>query len=211
MITVDKREKNSMVLSELIERKQEITLEQLAVADYIIGDIAIERKTLTDFVSSMLSKRLHRQMEEMKQYPRQILIIEGMDAHPLQEFGNLNPNAVRGMLLSVMLDFKIPVIFTKDCAETAEFLILLEKKQSAPQKEFSMMAKKRASNIYEQQQFILEAFPGIGPATAKALLKEFGTVKNVLNANTEDLIRSKLNKNKAEAMKRIIETGYKEI
>ena len=205
---MDKREKNSMILAELIERKQEIRLEQLAVADYIIGDIAIERKTISDFVSSMLSKRLHRQMEEMKQYPRQMIVIEGMDTHPLQEFGNMNPNAVRGMLLSVMLDFKIPVIFTKDCAETAEFLILLEKKQSAPQKEFSMMAKKRSSSIYEQQQFILESFPGIGPSTAKALLKRFGSVKSVMNASAEELVESKLHKNKAEAMKKIIETEY---
>lgn len=205
---MDKREKNSMILAELIERKQEIKLEQLAVADYIIGDIAIERKTISDFVSSMLSKRLHRQMEEMKQFPRQMIVIEGMDTHPLQEFGNMNPNAVRGMILSVMLDFKIPVIFTKDCAETAEFLILLEKKQSAPQKEFSMMAKKRSSSIYEQQQFILESFPGIGPSTAKALLKQFGSVKSVMNADAEDLIKAKLHKNKAEAMKKIIETQY---
>lgn len=205
---MDKREKNSMILAELIERKQEIKLEQLAVADYIIGDIAIERKTISDFVSSMLSKRLHRQMEEMKQFPRQMIVIEGMDTHPLQEFGNMNPNAVRGMILSVMLDFKIPVIFTKDCAETAEFLILLEKKQSAPQKEFSMMAKKRSSSIYEQQQFILESFPGIGPSTAKALLKQFGSVKSVMNADAEDLIKAKLHENKAEAMKKIIETQY---
>jgi Fanconi anemia group M protein len=208
MILIDKREKNSMVVAELIGRKQEMQMQQLAVADYIIGDIAIERKTISDFVSSMLSKRLHRQIEEMKQYPRQMLVIEGMDVHPLQEFGKINPNAVRGMLLSIMLDFRIPVVFTKDCAETAEFLVLLEKRQSRAPKEFSMMAKKRASNIYEQQQFILEAFPGIGPATAKALLKQFGSVKNVMNADEQELINAKLHKNKASAMKKIIEAKY---
>jgi len=208
MIIIDKREKNSMILAELIERKQEIQLQQLAVADYVVGDIAIERKTISDFVSSMLSKRLLRQLEEMKQYPKQLLVIEGIDAHPMQEFGKINPNAIRGMILSVLLDFKIPIIFTKDCAETAEFLVLLEKKQSRAPKEFSMMAKKRSSNIYEQQQFILEAFPGIGPATAKMLLKKFGSVRSVINADESALTDAKLHKNKISAMKKIIDAKY---
>lgn len=210
MIIIDKREKNSMVLSELVERKQEIEMRQLAVADYIIGDIAVERKTISDFISSMLSKRLLRQIEEMKQYPKQLLIIEGVDDHPVYEFGKMNPNAIRGMLLSVMLDFKIPVAFTKDCAETAEFLILLEKRQGKAHKEMSLQVKKRASNIYEQQRYILEAFPGIGPATAKMLLKKFRTVKAVINADPEKLAKAKLNRNKADAMKKIVETQYKE-
>ena len=130
MIIIDKREKNSVIIDELNERNIGIEKKQLEVADYIIGDIAIERKTLPDFVNSMLSKRLLRQLGELKQYPKQILIIEGTDDNPLYEFGKINPNAIRGMMLSAILDFGIPIILTKDSEETAEFLILLEKKQN---------------------------------------------------------------------------------
>ncbi len=210
MIIIDKREKNSLIISELIEQRQEIRLEFLKVADYIIGNIAIERKTISDFINSMLNKRLLRQIEELKQYPQQFLIIEGVDDHPLYEFGKINPNAIRGMMLSVMLDFKVPIILTKNYEDTVKFLILLEKRQKKKPKEISLIAKRKSYNLAEQQQFILEAFPGIGPATAKKLLRKFGTIKATINAKEKDLIKTKLHQKKAEAMKKIIETKYLE-
>ena len=210
MIIIDKREKNSMVVSELVEKKQEIKLEQLKVADYIIGNVAVERKTISDFINSMLSKRLLRQLEELKQFPQQILIIEGSDDLPLYEIGKINPNAVRGMMLSIVLDFKIPIILTKNYEDTADFLILLKKRQEKKPKQISLRANRKAFNLAEQQQFILEAFPGIGPVTAKSLLKKFKTIKKVMNTKEKDLTKAKINKKKAEAMKKIIETKYLE-
>lgn len=210
MIVVDKREKNSLVLAELIERKQEIKLERLVVADYIVGKVAIERKTLPDFVSSMLNKRLLRQLQELKQYPKQLLVIEGIDDHPLYEFGKVNPNAIRGMMLSVVLEFNIPIILTKDYKDTAEFLILLEKRQARGTKEISLKAKRKAFNLAQQQQFILEGFPGIGPATAKSLLKKFKTIKAIIDANEKQLAKIKLNKNKIATIKKIINAKYQE-
>ncbi|MGB9707878.1 MAG: ERCC4 domain-containing protein [Candidatus Pacearchaeota archaeon] len=206
MIIVDKREKNSLVLAELIERKHDIKLEQLQVADYVIGQVAVERKTLADFVSSMLNKRLLRQLEELKQYPKPLLIIEGIDDHPLYEFGKLNPNAIRGMMLSIMLEFKIPIVLTKNSKDTAEFLILIDKRQGREEKEISLKAKRKAFNLAQQQQFILESFPGIGPATAKSLLKKFKTIKAVINAKPEQL--KEIIGKKAEMIKKIIEAKY---
>src|SRR4030043_1630112 len=95
-IIVDNREKNSLVISELYSNK-DIFLEfkQLPVADFLIRDVAIERKTVSDFLSSMINKRLSRQLEEMKQYPKQLLIIEGMEEQELyHEEGGINPNAI---------------------------------------------------------------------------------------------------------------------
>ena len=210
MIIIDKREKNSMVVAELIEKKQEIKLNHLKVADYIIGNIAIERKTISDFVNSMINKRLLRQMEELKQYPKQLLIIEGVEDIALYEIGKINPNAIRGMILSILLDFQISIILTKNSEDTAKFLILLDKRQKKKPKQISLMAKKRAFSLEEQQRFVLEAFPGIGPSTSKKLLKKFETIKKVINAKEKDLIKAKLNKNKIEAMKKIINAKYKE-
>jgi len=36
-------------------------------------------------------------------------------------------------------------------------------------------------------QFILEGFPGIGPTTAKKLLKKFKSIKKIINASEEEL------------------------
>lgn len=207
MIVVDNREKNSMVISELISNSAEIKFERLNVGDYIIGNIAIERKTINDFISSMLNKRLFRQIEELKQYKKQFIILEGS----YDDINNgMNINSVKGMILSIILDFNIPVIITKDCEETASFLVLLDKRQGKSKTEFSIKAKKRTYNLAEQQQFVLESFPGIGPKTAKKLLKKFKTIKAVINAKPENLEKAKINKKKAEAIKKIIESKYKE-
>ena len=67
-IIVDQREKNSLVAHELIHLGARIKFERLPVADYLIGNIAVERKTTSDFISSMINKRLLRQLEEIQQY-----------------------------------------------------------------------------------------------------------------------------------------------
>ncbi len=199
MILIDSREKNSLVVSELIAKKHEIKLEQLPIADYIIGDIAIERKTLNDFISSMLSKRLIEQLQNLKQFPKQLLILEGEEKRI-----NIHPNAIRGMLLSIILDFQIPIVYSKNNEETAEFLILLDKKQNKPPSELSLVAKRKANSIQEQQQIILENFPGIGPSTAKQLLKEFKSLKKIFLSSEKILIKAGLNEIKAQDLKKIV-------
>ena len=55
-LIVDYREKNSLVASELINLGFEIEFKELKVADYIVKGVAIERKTISDFISSMINK-----------------------------------------------------------------------------------------------------------------------------------------------------------
>jgi len=200
MILIDQKEKNSLIISELIEKKHPIEIKNLPVADYIIGDIAIERKTLNDFISSMLSKRLTEQLENLKQFPKQLLILEGEEKRI-----NIHPNAIRGMLLSIILDFQIPIIYSKNEKETADFLILLDKKQNKPPNEISLVAKRKVNSIQEQQQIILENFPGIGPSTAKTLLEKFKSLKNIFDSSEKKLIEQGLQEIKAKDLKKIIE------
>ena len=54
-------------------------------------------------------------------------------------------------------------------------------------KEISLNVAKRNLNKKERLQFILEGFPGIGPKTAKKLLKKFKTLKNIFNAEIDEL------------------------
>jgi len=61
-IIIDNRERNSLVASELLSLGFEIEFKQLPVADYIVNGIAIERKTLSDFKSSIINKRIIRQL-----------------------------------------------------------------------------------------------------------------------------------------------------
>ncbi len=234
-IIADYRERNCLVSSELIHLGMEIEFRELKVADYLVNDIAIERKTVSDFISSMINRRLIKQLEELQQYKDKLLIIEGIDeqelyseeyareerfhseankenAFPHQEgkskktagcFQGVHPNSIRGFLLSILIKHKIPIIFTKNYKDTASFISILAKRKS---KELSLNVSKKSLNKKERLQFILEGFPGIGPKTAKKLLKKFKTIKNIINASEEDL-RETLGK-KAEIIKKIIEDEY---
>lgn len=205
-IIIDYREKNCLVPSHLKKLGFEIEFKELKVADYIVKETAIERKTIDDFISSMINKRLINQLEELQQYPNKLLIIEGFEHQELYNDKNkkgVNANALRGFLLSILLKHKVPIIFTKNQEDTAKFIETLAKKQT---KELSLNAKKKSFNKKEQLQFIIESFPGIGPKTAKKLLKKFHTIQKIINAS-EDELKKVLGK-KAEIIKQIIERKY---
>src|SRR3989344_8810775 len=67
-IIIDNREKNSLVISELINLGTEIELKQLQIADYLVNDVAVERKTINDLQSSIINKRIFSQLKDLKQY-----------------------------------------------------------------------------------------------------------------------------------------------
>ncbi len=187
-IIIDYREKNSLVASTLVEFGFEIEFRELKVADYLVNNVAIERKTISDFVNSIINKRIIRQLQELQQYDNKLLIIEGIGEQELysddSENKTIHPNAVRGFLLSVTLRHKIPIILTKNYEDTARFISVLANKK---EKESSLNVTKKSLNKKERLQFILEGFPGIGPKTAKKLLEKFKTLKNIANASLEEL------------------------
>ena len=216
-IIIDYREKNSLIPSELIELGLEIEFKNLKVADYLVKGVAIERKTVSDFVSSMINRRLIKQLEELTQYKDNLLIVEGLDEQelytdspegmldrkPAGGFQGMHPNAIRGFLLSILLKYRVPIIFTKNYEDTAKFLSVLSKRKP---NELPLNVKKKALNKKEQLQFIIEGFPGVGPKTAKKLLKKFKTIKKIINTSKENL-KEVIGK-KAEIMEKIIDSKY---
>ncbi len=186
IIIIDSREKNSLVASELVALGFKIEFRHLPVADYLINGIAIERKTINDFKSSIISRRLISQLQELKQYPAHLLILEGIENHDIYS-GIIHENAFRGFLLSVALEHKVPVIFTLNEDDTATYLAVLAKKQANAKTEQSVRASKILLSKKQQLQFILEGFPNIGPITAKKLLKHFSSLSALFNASQEDL------------------------
>ena len=204
-IIIDYREKNSLVASELVKLGFEIEFKELKVADYLVNHIAIERKTVSDFISSMINKRIIRQLEELQQYEDKLLLIEGIEEQELYSDNaerGVSANAIRGFLLSIALSHKIPIIFTKNSEDTARFIDVLSRKKK---KESPLNINKKSLDKKERLQFILEGFPGIGPKTAKKLLEKFKTLKNISNAPLEEI--TKVIGKKAEIFK-LIEEEY---
>ncbi len=202
-IVADIHEKNSLVISELAS-SDNINLETrpLKIGDYIIGDVAIERKTVSDLISSMINKRLIQQLNQLKKYKQQMLIIEGDIYETLDENSNIS-KAVRGLILSIITNHQIPIIFTKDYEDTSKYLITLAKQQTK-QKTIISLHSRIPKTLKEQKSYILESFPNIGPKTAQKLLKEFKTLEKIFMSNLEEL--EKILKSKAKKFKKIIES-----
>jgi ERCC4-type nuclease len=185
-IFADYREKNCLVASELINLGLEVEFRELKVGDYLVKNVAIERKTISDFISSMINHRLVKQLEELQQYENKLLIIEGIEEQELYSDDNegVHANSIRGFLLSILLKHKVPIIFTKNYQDTARFISLIARKK---ERESPLNVSKKSLNKKERLQFILEGFPGIGPKTARKLLEKFKTLKNIANASIEEL------------------------
>ena len=61
----------------------DVELKRLDIGDYVIGDFAIERKTVEDLFGSVFDGRLWTQLERLKNtYPHTCVIIEG-DINPV--------------------------------------------------------------------------------------------------------------------------------
>lgn len=200
-IIIDTREKQSLITANLIEQKANIKHELLEIGDYLINNTIIERKTFSDFISSITDKRLASQLKEMKKYPKQFLILENFD-YNYSQF-NIYENAIRGMMLSIVTDFQIPIIYTKNENDTARFLILIARRQKKIKQEYSLRQTKTKTTTEQQKQFILEGFPGVGPSIAKKLIKEFNSLKNIFNAN-EDELKKIFDKNKVKKFKDLL-------
>lgn len=199
-ITIDHREKNSLVPSELSKLNFQIQYKQLPVADYLIGKTAIERKTISDLKSSIINKRLISQLIELKQYPQYLLIIEGAQSD-LYNSLTLHENAVRGLLLSITLDYQVPILFSKSPKETALLISTLAKKSKKP---ISLRPSKTFKSKIDQQKFILEGFPNIGPTSSEKLLKEFKSLSNIFSASESDLQKT-IGKAKAQKLKSLLD------
>lgn len=195
-IIIDTREKQSLIAANLIEQKANTSFEKLDIGDYLIGDIIVERKTFSDFIGSMISKRLLEQLSNMKKYEKHFLIIEGF-YYDYNRF-KIHENAIRGMLLSIATDFQIPIIYTEDEKDTSKFLITLARRFEKPKSIYSIRQTKNYKTLEEQKQFILEGFSNIGPVAAKTLLMEFSSLKNIFNATKEELKKIQLDKKQIE-------------
>ena len=179
IVEVDFREKNSLVPSELMHQNLAVEFKELKVADYIIKGVAIERKEARDFFGSIFDRRIFSQMSELMQYEKKLLIVEGT-----LENSPIHKNALKGILLSITLDYKIPILFSRNAEDTAKYIQLIASKEK---KEFSINPKKKNMLPDEELQFVLESFPGIGPVKAKKLLENFNSLKRIFSSKTKNL------------------------
>ncbi len=193
-VTVDNRETQSRVAEYLSNLGVKITLEQLPVGDYAIGDrVLVERKTTQDFVDTLIDRDLFGQMKALADNSiRPVLIVEGGSLADLYDLRNLHPNAIRNTLASIAVDFDVSVVFTKDANETAEMLLAFARREvNSPRTPRGLHKSKTSRSGKAAVEYVVTAFPEVGPKAARDLLQEFGSLRGLLAATKEQLLAVK--------------------
>ncbi len=208
-IIVDHRESRSPVMRFLSQKDIIVEPQQLDVGDYIISSrIGVERKTVDDFLNSLIEGKLFVQMKNLRTtYSRPLLLVEG---DGLLTKRNISHNAIFGSFVSIIVDFGIPIISTHTPQETADFLaVMAHREQKEGDKAIAIRGEKTAKTISEHQQFLVEGLPNISAVLAQRLLQHFGSIRSLANASEDDLCQIQgIGKNIAADILKILNAEY---
>ncbi len=209
LVVLDHREKE---LARALEKEDvELRTTTLDVGDAVLSDrVVVERKTDADFVQSMIDGRLFRQALALAStYWRPLIVIEGKNLYTVR---NVHPNAILGAISSLVIDYRIPIVYTRDARETARLLALIARReQLGDKRDVRLRESKKSRPLSEIQEYIVAGFPDIDASLSRRILSHFGTIKNFVNAGIEDLLRvDGIGRERAMRIKKIIEEEYEE-
>ena len=210
-IVVDEREKKSGIPDLLKGIGINLEIKTLPVGDYIVApETVVERKTISDLISSIFDGRLFDQCNRMKEhYQFPILIIEG-DINEIEELTE-NPFVFYGAISSIAIDFKIPVIPTPNASHTSKLLISMCSRKDTAKGPFIKKIRK-SNDLQKQQLSMLCSLPGVGEKTAVRMLEKFGTPMNVLNSSIVELSKiDGLSEIRAKNIKKVLQSQNKHL
>ncbi|MDE1811006.1 MAG: hypothetical protein KGH66_03125 [Candidatus Micrarchaeota archaeon] len=206
-VIVDQRERNQELIALLESNGLEVRLDTLPVGDYAISDrVCVERKTISDFESSMMSGRLFDQIDRLKRaYAFPILILEG----EYEDF-RLKSKVINGAIASLYIDHGINIMHSHGERNTAEMIAGLAKHESdGKPNEPSAKGSARSLSQADFQEHVVGNLPGVGPKLARALLERFGSIRAIADAGIEELMEvEKVGEKKAQAIHDTMNAGY---
>jgi DNA excision repair protein ERCC-4 len=187
-VVVDERERNSGVPEQLSKLNVRVYFSRLHTADYVISpEIAVERKALPDFVSSVYDGRLFAQASAISSsYRKPYLIVEG----DIKELAGLtkNINSYYGAVASVTLAYDLRVIHTADPAQTASAIsALIQHSRARPVPLGSVAAAPKAKDEPQQQLYLVSSLPGVGMKLARRMLSRYGTPRKIMGLTESQL------------------------
>jgi Fanconi anemia group M protein len=184
-IYVDTRESKSIVAC-LEKMGANVQIKQLDVGDFVLSeDVVVERKTIDDYVKSIMDNRLFSQLIAMKEkYPKPLLIVQGSR----KRGASIGLAAFYSSLASALTDFYIPVYTSEDDEETATILYYIAKREQEEGKRAVRVREGRKPlTIPEIQKYVVAGVPGVDAVLADRLLKRFKNVRGVFSATLEEL------------------------
>jgi DNA excision repair protein ERCC-4 len=181
-VIADERERQSGVPEKLSKLDVRVYYSQLAVGDYVVNpEIAAERKSIGDFVSSVYDGRLFAQASALaSSYRKPYIIVEG-DVNKLSGMVK-NLASYYGAVASVTLAYDLRLMHTANSDETAQAIAALVRNSRAkPIPPGLLQAPPKSKDEAQQQLYFVSALPGVGMKLAKRMLGRYGTPRRVLS------------------------------
>jgi len=190
MIMIDDREPDK-ICNMLGEYQQK----RLFKGDYIINDtIIIERKSSTDFIDSLISKRLKSQVYRLtKAYTNPVLAITGNIYIEAQE--RISRQALIAELASLTARHnlegargKVSIVTFETDYDFVLYLNYLDEK-TTDNKPFTNpeLDELDKNDIEAVKNTMVGLVPNLGDVLSKNLLRKFGSIRNVANATVKEL------------------------
>lgn len=204
-IIVDDRESGSQACEELSKLGVKLKFERLAFADFVLSErVCVERKSASDFESSVVDGRLFSQARELKEnFSSPLVAIVG------NEFFRLHENAIRGALLSLTVEYHVPFFRFEDDRDFALFLAALAERELRGPRDLKLQFSKKGTSVKQQQRLLVESLPDVGPKTALALLEHFKTIGKMALASEKDLMEVKgVGKERAKAIRSVFSSVF---
>jgi len=204
VVIADYREKE--VIEHLKKLGVKINEMNLVVGDFVCSErVAIERKTHSDFISSIIDGRVFEQAKSLKEtFERPIIIIEGYSTR------QINENALKGAIASLLVDFGISLVSTKNPLDTARTIYWIAKReQTESRRGISIRVGKKPKEMKRLQEKIISGLPGVSTIISKRLLEYFGSVENVFKARDGELKKVKgMGKKLVKKIRKILTEKY---
>ncbi|KAI9730143.1 MAG: hypothetical protein M1818_008237 [Claussenomyces sp. TS43310] len=208
-VVVDLREFRSSLPSLLHGQSMDIVPCMLTVGDYVLSpSICIERKSISDLISSFKDGRLYSQAETMLQHYKSPMLLIEFDqnkAFTLEPFADLSgslssvspTNAtsdLQSKLVLLTLAFpRLRIIWSSSPYQTAEIFESLKTHEDEPDPyAASRVGLDRDMRVEDQAfsrepQDMLRLVPGISPKNLKNLVLEAGSVRDVSNMSEDEM------------------------
>ncbi|PSK34389.1 DNA repair protein rad16 [Elsinoe australis] len=208
-VVVDVREFRSSLPSLLHGRTIVIVPCMLTVGDYVLTpDICIERKSVSDLISSFASGRLYHQAEQMLQhYKSPMLLIEfdqqkSFTLEPFADLSNsigsagVHQSDLHSKIVQLTIAFpRLRIIWSSSPYQTAEIFEELKKLQEEPDpvKAVSIGLNQNGEDEEGGKTFaqtpmdMLRMVPGVTPKNLGKIVLEMESVIEVANADEEEL------------------------
>jgi DNA excision repair protein ERCC-4 len=212
-IYADTREEASGI-PKLLESMNVIVIrKQLPEGDYLVPpDVAFERKSAADFISSLFDGRLFDQASRIRgTYSEVLYIIEGDFFRELRFWSDKERQLI-GALASLVTRYDAKILWSEGPRQTAEYLASIASKYGNRGASGPVVINKKPSmqSLREWQLYVVESFPGIGAKTAERILEKFGSLEAFFNASLAELAAVEgVGEAKATRIKELLKAPFK--